>query len=152
MRDEHALFMDIAKTISKRSYAEKMKVGAVIVKDCRIISMGYNGTPTGWDNCCEELALKVVDVAKDGNDIVEPYLLTKPEVLHAETNAIAKVAQSNESSKDATLYTTCAPCLQCAKLIYQSGISKVVYGHAYRSQEGLDFLNKAGLEIIQQEV
>ena len=145
MKDEHALFMDIAKTISERSYAEKMKVGSVIVKDCRIISMGYNGTPTGWDNVCEE---KVYDTSAESTY----QFKTKPEVLHAETNAIAKVAQSNESSKGATLYTTCAPCLQCAKLIFQSGISKIVYGHAYRSQEGLDFLNKAGLTIIQQEV
>jgi dCMP deaminase len=117
-------FMEMAKRTSWLSRATRLKVGAVIVKDDRIISIGYNGMPAGWDNTCEI----------DG--------VTRPEVLHAETNAIAKLAKSTESGKDATMFVTCAPCLDCAKLIYQSGITEVYYAEDYRSDEGVKFLNK----------
>tara|TARA_B100001939_G_scaffold98990_1_gene85312 strand:+ start:6436 stop:6840 length:405 start_codon:yes stop_codon:yes gene_type:complete len=114
------------------SSATRLQVGAVIVKDNRVISIGYNGMPTGWDNTCE-----------DENNV------TKPEVLHAETNAIAKVASSTESAQDATLYCTHAPCLNCAKLIYQSGIIRVVYDQTYKTNDGLTFLQKCGI-IVQK--
>lgn len=144
MKDENALYMRIAQEVAKQSYAKKLQVGAIIVKDQRVISIGYNGTPTGWDNVCEH------EIKWPNGDV--KFYETKPEVLHAETNAIAKVAQSSESSKSATLYTTCAPCLQCAKLVYQSGIKKVVYGHKYRDDDGLEFLKRAGLEVEECEL
>jgi dCMP deaminase len=117
-------YMKVAHLFAEHSSAKRKKVGAVIVKDDRIISIGYNGMPAGWDNTCEI----------DG--------VTRPEVLHAETNAIAKLAKSTESGKDATMFVTCAPCLDCAKLIYQSGITEVYYAEDYRSDEGVKFLNK----------
>lgn len=127
--------MEVAETYAKLSSARRMQVGAVLVKDNRIISIGYNGMPSGWTNECEtadEYGFRPV---------------TKEEVLHAETNAIAKVAQSNESSEGSTLYTTCAPCLECAKLIYQSGIKRVVYGHTYRNDKGLTFLEQCDIML-----
>jgi dCMP deaminase len=125
-------FMETAETFAKLSTAERLKVGAVIVKDNRIISIGYNGMPSGWDNKCE----------CEG--------VTKPEVLHAETNAIAKVAKSSESCYNADIYTTTAPCLDCAKLIYQSGIKKVYWRNPHlRTDEGLVFLRKCGMETEQ---
>lgn len=127
--------MQAAKVYSKLSTAQRLQVGCVLVKDNRIISIGYNGMPSGWTNVCET------------SDEYGMRPVTKPEVLHAETNAIAKVAQSNESAKDATLYTTCAPCLDCAKLIYQAGISRVVYGHRYRCDTGLTFLEECGIIV-----
>lgn len=149
MKNEHQLYMTIAKHVAKQSYAEKLQVGAIIVKEDRVISIGYNGTPRGWDNVCEDKIPKTYGIASETDDTYTTYeLKTKPEVLHAETNAIAKVAQSSESSKDGVLYTTCAPCLDCAKLIYQSGITKVVYGHPYRTIAGIDFLLQSGLEVI----
>lgn len=132
--------MEAAQLYARLSSAKRMQVGCVIVKDHRIISIGYNGMPSGWTNECE-------DTDEYGN-----MPKTKPEVLHAETNAIAKVAKSSESSKGATLYTTCAPCLDCAKLIYQSGISRVVYGHTYRKTEGLTFLEKCDIILEQLEI
>jgi dCMP deaminase len=140
-------YMEVAKTFANLSSAKRLQVGAIVVKDDRIISIGYNGTPTGWDNCCEELALDVVGVAKDGKDIVEPYLKTKPEVLHAEMNAIAKLARSPESGEGASIFITHAPCIDCAKLIYQSGIKTVYYRTEYRSIDGIKFLEKCGLHI-----
>lgn len=131
--------MKAAEVYAKLSSATRLKVGAVIVKDNRIISIGYNGMPSGWTNECET------------SDEYGNRPVTKPEVLHAETNAIAKTARSNESTEGAVLYTTCAPCLDCAKLIYQAGISRVVYGHRYRSEEGLNFLEKCDIIVETME-
>lgn len=128
--------LEVAKTYSQLSSARRMKVGAVIVKDNRIISIGYNGMPSGWDNNCE-----------DEIGITPSTLITKKEVLHAESNAITKVAKSTESAEGAVLYTTCAPCIDCAKLIHQAGIKRVVYGHEYKSNEGLTFLEKCGIVL-----
>ena len=133
--------MKVAETYANLSTAVKLKVGAIVVKEDRIISIGYNGMPSGWSNECEDnfgLDLK-------GN----PTLVTKPEVLHAETNAIAKLARSSESGLDATMFITHAPCLNCAKLIYQSGISKVYYRNSYRESTGIEFLLKGGIEVEQ---
>lgn len=124
-------YMKMAKEWAKLSHCERKQVGALIVKDRMIISDGFNGTPSGFDNCCED---------EDG--------LTKWEVLHAEANAILKVAASTQSCKDATLYVTLSPCIHCSKLIHQAGIKRVVYGTAYRDTSGLDFLKKAGVELM----
>jgi dCMP deaminase len=142
-------YMDTAKRFAQCSTAKRLQVGAVIVKDNRIISIGYNGTPSGWDNECEELTLNVVGVAKDGRDIIEPYLKTKPEVLHAEANAITKLARSTESGEGSSLFITHSPCMDCAKLIAQSGISEVYYEQVYRCDDGLEFLRKCGIPIIK---
>ena len=117
-------YMKVAHLFAEHSSAKRKKVGAVIVKDDRIISIGYNGMPAGWDNECE------IDN------------VTKPEVLHAESNAIAKLAKSTESGDGATMFITCSPCIECAKLIYQSGITEVYYAEDYRTDEGVKFLNK----------
>ena len=137
--------MQVAHTYAQLSSATRLKVGCVIVKEHRIISIGYNGMPSGWDNTCE-YAIKEMTVLGD-EQILE--WKTKPEVLHAETNALAKVARSSESAEGATLYVTHAPCLDCAKLIYQSGINKVVYQTEYRCKDGLEFLNKCSIEVHQ---
>ena len=131
-------YMDVAERFGKLSSARRLNVGAIIVKGNRIISIGYNGMPTGWDNNCE-------------NELTEGKLKSKPEVLHAETNSIAKLAQSNESGLDSTLFVTHSPCLECAKLIYQSGITTIYYKHEYRSKEGVDFLEKCKLNVHQIE-
>jgi dCMP deaminase len=134
-------YMKTARLFAEHSSAVRKKVGAVIVKDDRIISIGYNGMPSGWDNDCENyfgLDLK-------GN----PTLVTKPEVLHAESNAIAKLAKSTESGNGASMFITCSPCIDCAKMIYQSGIKEVFYGEEYRNNDGIEFLNKCGLLIRQ---
>lgn len=143
--------MRVAHEYAKLSSAVRLQVGCIIVKDNRIISIGYNGMPGGWDNVCEEPALNVVGVAKDGRDIVEPYLKTKPEVLHAETNAIAKLARSSESGEGSSLFVTHQPCLDCAKIIYQSGIKEVYYAHEYRCNDGIMFLEKCGITITKVE-
>ena len=132
--------MKVAEVYATLSSAKRLQVGAVLVKDNRIISIGYNGMPSGWTNTCET------------TDEYGNMPVTKPEVLHAETNAIAKVAKSSESAEGATLYTTCAPCLDCAKLIYQSGISRLVYGHGYRDEKGLTFLKQCGIMVEQLEL
>ena len=129
-------YMEVAKTFANLSTAKRLHVGAIVVKDDRIISIGYNGMPSGWDNNCE-------NVLEDGS------LKSKPEVLHAETKAIAKLARSAESGDGASIFITHAPCLNCAKLIYQSGISTVYYDIEYRSQEGLDFLQRSGITLNQ---
>jgi len=136
-------FMDIAQRTADLSHARRLHVGAIVVKDDRIISIGYNGMPAGWDNNCEF----------DDTDpqTKQTSLVTKPEVLHAETNAIAKLAKSNESGMGATMFITHAPCLDCAKLIYQSGISSVLYRDAYRDTSGVTFLERSGIEITQVE-
>jgi len=132
-------YMKTAEVFAELSSARRLHVGAIIVKDDRIISIGYNGMPSGWDNNCE-------DELKWPNGEVR-LLTTKPEVLHAETNAIAKLAKSTESGNGATLFVTHAPCLDCAKLVYQSGINSVFYRNSYRSEDGLQFLEKAGVLI-----
>lgn len=131
-------YMKTAETFAELSSARRLHVGAIIVKDDRIISIGYNGMPSGWDNNCED---KIWDKTGDYE------LKTKPEVLHAETNAIAKLAKSTESGLDASLFVTHAPCLDCAKLVYQSGINTVYYRNTYRSQDGIQFLEKARVTI-----
>ena len=127
-------YMRMAMEWAKLSYSQRKQVGAIMVKDRMIISDGYNGTPTGFDNCCED---------EEGN--------THWFVLHAEANAIMKVAASTQSSQGATLYITMSPCKECSKLIYQSGIKRVVYKEGYRDIEGLVFLEKAGVELVHLE-
>lgn len=122
----------MAQVWAENSYCNRRKVGALIVKDKMIISDGYNGTPSGFENVCED---------EDGH--------TKPYVLHAEANAITKVAKSNNSSNGATLYVTAAPCMECAKLIIQSGIRRVVYVESYRLSDGIELLERAGIEVVQ---
>ena len=122
----------MASVWARNSYCKRRQVGALIVKDRMIISDGYNGTPSGFENVCE-----------DENGVTKPY------VLHAEANAITKIARSNNSSKDATLYVTAAPCIECAKLIIQAGIKRVVFGELYRLDDGLKLLQKANIETIQ---
>jgi dCMP deaminase len=131
-------YMKVAETFAGLSSAVRLHVGAIVVKDDRIISIGYNGMPAGWDNNCEDKVW-----TQDG----DYTLKTKPEVLHAETNAIAKLAKSTESGMGATMFITHAPCLDCAKLIYQSGINHVLYRNSYRSNDGVNFLNKAGVSV-----
>ncbi len=124
-------YMRMARIWAENSYCQRRKVGALLVKDKMIISDGYNGTPSGFENCCE-----------DENNNSKPY------VLHAEANAISKVARSNNSSEGATLYVTASPCMECAKLIIQSGIKRVVYGEEYRIMDGLELLKKANIETV----
>ena len=131
-------YMDTAKIFAELSHAKRLHVGAIVVKDDRIISIGYNGMPAGWDNNCE-------DVVQYSDDTTA--LKTKPEVLHAESNAISKLARSSESGLDSTIFVTHSPCLDCAKLIYQSGIRTVYFGSPYRSSDGVDFLTKSGVEV-----
>ena len=136
--------MKTAETFAECSTAIRLHVGAIVVKDDRIISIGYNGMPSGWDNNCEDEIGSVMD---DNGNVYEVRLKTKPEVLHAETNAIAKLAKSNESGLGATMFITHAPCLDCAKLVYQSGINTVYYRNSYRDENGIQFLEKAGVKI-----
>lgn len=131
--------MRAAHLYSDLSTARRLKVGALVVKDDRIISIGYNGMPTGWDNNCEY-------------ELEDGTIKTKPEVLHAETNALAKLARSTESGLDADLFVTHSPCLDCAKLIYQSGIRRVYYACAYRDDSGISFLKNSGVEVEQLDV
>jgi dCMP deaminase len=127
-------YLRMANEWSKLSYCKRKQVGAIIVKDKMIISDGYNGTPSGFENCCE-----------DENNMTHWY------VLHAEANAILKVARSTQSCHDATLYITLSPCKECSKLIHQSGIKRVVYSNGYKDDSGLEFLIKAGVEVIHLE-
>ena len=133
--------MQTAQTFAELSHARRLKVGCIIVKDDRIISIGYNGMPAGWDNNCEH------EMKRPNGEI--RFLETKEEVLHAESNAIAKLARSNESGDKASLFVTHSPCIECAKLIYQSGIKDVYYAHQYRNENGIDFLNKSGVVVEQ---
>jgi len=132
-------YMQTAQTFAELSSAQRLHVGAIIVKNDRIISIGYNGMPAGWSNVCE-------DVAEDGT------LTTKPEVLHAESNALAKLARSNDSGDSADLFVTHSPCLECAKLIYQSGIKNVYYANNYRDDSGLQFLKKSNVTVEQVQL
>ena len=127
-------YLQMAEVWAQNSYCKRRKVGALIVKDKMIISDGYNGTPSGFENICED---------EDG--------VTKPYVLHAEANAITKVAKSSNSSAGATLYVTASPCMECSKLIIQSGITRVVYRDAYRLMDGIELLKRAGIEVEQSE-
>ena len=146
--------MKTAETFAELSSAKRLHVGAIIVKDNRVISIGYNGMPSGWTNECED-KVYANEWSIDNNtweyqeeDSGHPYnLKSKPEVLHAETNAIAKLARSTESGLDATLFVTHAPCLDCAKLVYQSGINTVYYRNSYRDENGIQFLQKAGVWV-----
>ena len=132
-RNKHdKAYFRIASEWSKLSYCQRKQVGAIIVRDRMIISDGYNGTPSGFENCCED---------EEG--------LTKWYVLHAEANAISKVARSTQSCENATLYITLSPCRECSKLIHQSGITRVVYQKGYRDTSGIDFLEKAGIAVEQ---
>ena len=124
--------MQAAHVYAKCSTALRLNVGALIVKDDRIISIGYNGMPSGWDNVCEDENNK-----------------SRPEVLHAESNAIAKLAKSSESGNGSAIFITHSPCLDCAKMIYQSGIKQVYYSNEYRSTDGVDFLNKCNITVEQ---
>ena len=134
-------YMKTAEVFAELSHARRLHVGAIVVKDDRIISIGYNGMPSGWDNNCED----VVEQHEDGGQIFK----TKPEVLHAESNAIAKLAKSSESGLGADLFITHAPCMDCAKLIYQSGIKRVYFGMAYRDDAGVRFLEQSGVRVVQ---
>lgn len=124
-------YLKMATIWAENSYCTRRKVGALIVKDKMIISDGFNGTPSGFENVCE-----------DSNDVTKPY------VLHAEANAITKIARSGNNSDGATLYVTASPCIECAKLIIQSGIKRVIYGEKYRLTDGIDLLMRAGIEVM----
>lgn len=131
--------MKAAHLYAELSTAKRLKVGALVVKDDRIISIGYNGMPAGWDNDCE-------------HELEDGTIKTKPEVLHAETNSIAKLARSTESGLDADLFVTHSPCLDCAKLIYQAGIKRVYYATNYRDDAGINFLQASGVEVERLDV
>ena len=124
-------YLDMARIWAQNSYCQRRQVGALVVKDGMIISDGYNGTPSGFENVCE-----------DDNNVTKPY------VLHAEANAITKLARSNNNSDGATIYITASHCIECAKLIIQSGIKRVVYGEKYRLTDGVDLLERAGIEVV----
>jgi len=136
-------YMQTAQTFAELSSARRLKVGAIVVKEDRIISIGYNGMPAGWDNNCEEETRY-----EDGGVLLK----TKSEVLHAETNAIAKLAKSNDSGNGATMFITHSPCIECAKLIYQSGINHVMYMQNYRDDAGIQFLVKSGVVVEQVNI
>lgn len=162
------VYMAAARLFSELSSAKRLHVGAIVVKDDRIISIGYNGMPAGWDNECEDKEYMSRDAggwlnpdeiderwpftewSDDDQSFTTRYRLkTKPEVLHAESNAIAKLAKSNESGENADLFVTHSPCIDCAKLIYQSGIKRVFFGENYRDTAGIEFLKKSGVEVEQ---
>lgn len=131
-------FMDTAERFAQLSSAVRLQVGSVVVKDNRIISIGYNGTPAGWDNLCE-------DIVQLSDDTL--VTKTKPEVIHAEANAIAKLARDGESGSGASLFATHAPCVECAKLIYGAGINTVYYRQSYRNDDGIEFLQKCKINV-----
>ena len=136
-------YMDVAERFAKLSSAKRLQVGAIVVKDDRIISIGYNGMPAGWTNECEE----VVEVHEDGGVVTK----TKPEVIHAEANAIAKLAKGSESGDGSWMFLTHAPCIDCAKQIYTAGIQKVLYRNSYRDTQGIDFLEKCQVSVVKYE-
>lgn len=162
-------YMDVAERTSKLSSAIRRQVGAVIVKENRILSYGYNGMPSGWDNECEykdymtdaggwldpetiEERWPIVEYDPEVQSNRRYRLVTKDEVLHAESNAIAKVSGSTESSEDATLFVTTAPCIHCAKMIFQSGIKNVFYRDTYRDEAGIEFLEKGGVSVTRYTI
>ena len=128
-------YLRMARIWAENSYCKRRQVGALVVKDKMIISDGYNGTPSGFENVCE-----------DENNVTKPY------VLHAEANAITKIARSNNSSNGATMYVTASPCIECSKLIIQAGIKRVVYSEHYRLEDGIELLKRAGIEVIYTEM
>ena len=153
------MYMTIAETVAQQSSAKRLQVGAIIVKEDRVISIGYNGMPTGWTNDCEN-TLFVLDEDCQGTDMVNLgytkssngnwfKLVTKPEVIHAEANAIAKLARCTESGDGSTMFLTHAPCIHCAKQIYTAGIKSVYYRNAYRDTDGINFLKSCQIEIEQ---
>jgi dCMP deaminase len=156
------IYMEIAYSIAKLSYAERRKVGCVVVKDNQIVSFGYNGTPHNFENECEELVIKSGNNLKhkkilemDGYVCVDDVCsktVTKREVLHAESNALSKIAKSTLSSDGATLYTTTSPCFECSKSIIQSGITTVYYNETYRDMSGVELLTKANIKVIKIDV
>ena len=135
-------YMKTAEIFAELSSARRLHVGAIIVKDDRIISIGYNGMPSGWNNNCE---YEEIYDYKLSDEIYQ--LKTKPEVIHAEANAIAKLAKGSESGNNSTMFLTCAPCLDCAKQIFTAGISKVYYRDSYRDDKGVVFLQQCGVEV-----
>jgi dCMP deaminase len=165
-------YMKTAETFAELSHAKRLHVGAIIVKDDRIISIGYNGMPAGWENNCEDKVWMTEEEQRSihpdkinemyphyGEQLVGDYvqngryrLKTKPEVLHAETNAIAKLARSGEHGLDSDLFVTHAPCMDCAKLIYQAGIRRVFFRTGYRDNSGVDFLKASGIQIEQLDL
>lgn len=134
--------MDVAQRFSELSSAKRLQVGAIVVKDDRIISIGYNGMPSGWENTCE-------DYIQLSDDTITTK--TKPEVIHAEANAIAKLAKGTESGDGSMMFLTHAPCIDCAKQIYTAGIKKVFYQNSYRDTQGVDFLEKCGINVIKTD-
>jgi dCMP deaminase len=158
-------YMDVAHRVAKLSSAVRLQVGCIVVKDDRILSYGYNGTPAGWDNTCEhtewipeggntvDYPLRAYYPEYDGYGGYRNYrLTTKPEVIHAERNCIDKLARSHDSGDGATMFLTHSPCVECAKSIYTSGIKHVYYREAYRNSGGLEFLDKCGVESTQVTV
>jgi len=139
-------YMDVAERFAQLSSAKRLQVGSIVVKDDRIISIGYNGMPSGWDNTCEDHHTMIDN---DGNRFIESK--TKPEVLHAEANAITKLARSPESGLGATIFITHSPCMECAKLIFQSGIETAYYRDDYRSSQGIEFLKQSGVWVHKVE-
>ena len=141
--------MKAAEVYSQLSSARRLQVGCVVVKDNTIIGIGYNGMPSGWDNDCEKRSYINIDpkwqyLDEDGSTY---SLVTRPEVLHAESNALAKIARSTNSSEGASLFVTHAPCLDCAKMMYQAGINSVYYRNSYRDNSGVDFLKECNIEV-----
>lgn len=144
MKHKHKqAYMDVAERFAQLSSAKRLQVGAIVVKDDRIISIGHNGMPSGWTNECEYEIPEELDA--DSRTVTPARLATKPEVLHAEMNALMKLAKSNESGDGASIFITHAPCMDCAKGIYQAGIKEVYYKSEYRSTQGLEFLEKCNL-------
>jgi dCMP deaminase len=153
--------MKVADVYAQLSSAKRLKVGAVIVKDDTIIGIGYNGMPSGWNNNCERIEYVTIDIEKsltqDEIEKLYPFtegnkrytLVTKDEVIHAESNAISKVAKSTNSTEGSHIYVTHAPCIHCAKLIHQAGISRVFYKEVYRNDEGLKFLEKCNVKVMK---
>jgi len=142
--------MDVAKRFAQLSSATRLQVGSIIVKDDRIISIGYNGMPAGWTNVCE-YDVTILKSEVDRGTWLEKTgeKKTKPEVIHAEANAIAKLAKCTESGKDSTMFLTHAPCIDCAKQIYTAGIIELIYDQDYKSDLGLIFLRKCGIKVMQ---
>ena len=149
-------YAETVERVAKLSYAKRLKVGAIIVKDDRILSYGYNGMPKGFDNNCEnEIVTEedyLIDVGGPVHKMTVTSLVTKPEVIHAEINAIAKVAASSDSTKGATIFVTHAPCADCAKMIIASGIEKVYYLTDYRDETGINMLKSANIEVLKPTV
>lgn len=137
-------YIDIAHRVAELSHARRLKVGAVIVKD-DVITYGYNGMPSGWDNNCEDEIVELYSGYEAA--IHQTVLKTKPEVLHAESNAVSKMAKSTVSARDADMFITHSPCLDCAKMIFQAGVKRVFYSEDYRSDAGVEFLKKSGITV-----